>query len=123
MINTLNVRLLGTIEIEVDGKPLAGLHSRPALALLAYLIGAPRPHRREALADLLWEARTTSQALSNLRTVLAGLRRWLGDVIVVNRDTVAIRPDGRCWIDLVELQTRLAPIPRMPSRCRARRLP
>ncbi len=44
---TLSIRLLGPVEIHVDGEPLA-VDTRKAIALLAYVAGAGRPTARES---------------------------------------------------------------------------
>ena len=49
----LTIRLLGPVDIRVDGVPLA-VDTRKAVALLAYVAVAGRPTPREALATLLW---------------------------------------------------------------------
>ncbi len=77
----LKIRLLGTFDVVLDGAPLAGFRSAKVRALLAYLaVETDALHRREALATLLWgefperdAQRSLSQALSNLRGLLAPL--------------------------------------------------
>ena len=85
---TLALRLLGEVTLRRGDQPLAGLPSRKAEALLIYLACTRRPIAREVLADLLWDDRPYQTALSNLRTLLSGLRRVVGPVVVVERDTV-----------------------------------
>ncbi len=76
----LVVRLLGGYRVELDGKAVYDFETDKARALLAYLIvEADRPHRREALASLLWPERPDSVARTNLRQALARVRRALAD--------------------------------------------
>ena len=77
----LQIQLLGTFNILLDGTPLTHFRSAKVRALLAYLaVESGRPHRREVLATLLWgeypqrdAQRSLSQALTNLRSLLAPL--------------------------------------------------
>ena len=71
---------LGGFQVVLDSHPVTEFKSNKVRALLAYLaVEADRPHRREALAGLLWPERSDRDALSNLRYTLANLRRTLGD--------------------------------------------
>ena len=49
------IRLLGPVDIRVDGAPLS-VDTRKAVALLAYLAVTGRPVSRESLGALLWPA-------------------------------------------------------------------
>lgn len=86
----LEISLLGEINIRLHGELVTGFRSQKEIALLAFLAHTGRAHNREALADLLWEARSTRQSLSNLRTTLARLRKQVGDHLVVTQKTVAV---------------------------------
>ena len=104
----LEISLLGEIIIRLDGEPLTRFRSQKEIALLAYLAHTGQTHNREALADLLWEARSTKQSLSNLRTALARLRKQVGDHLVVTRKTVAVTPAVHELTDSVRFQKMLA---------------
>jgi len=69
----LRVRVLGTTELAVDGRPLAGLASAKATALLVYLAMTGRPQSRSALAGLLWSDLPEATARANLRLALTKL--------------------------------------------------
>ena len=76
----LSLRLLGPFQVTFDDNLLTRLESEKELALLAYLVAEPgRPHRREALAELLWPHRAEGAARTNLRHTLTILRRAIGD--------------------------------------------
>lgn len=63
-----------------DGQQLSGFEYDKVRALLAYLVmEADRPHRREALAGLLWPEQSEKAARDSLRNALATLRRAIGD--------------------------------------------
>jgi DNA-binding SARP family transcriptional activator len=90
------VRILGPVEVAVDGSPLA-VDTRKALALLAYLVVTRRPAGRETLAALLWPESAGPDARGALRRTLSVLRAGLGGavpdepVLVVDRSAVALR--------------------------------
>ncbi|MBC8504950.1 MAG: hypothetical protein ISR58_13420 [Anaerolineales bacterium] len=76
----LQITLLGSFKVSLENKPVSGFKSDKARALLAYLsVEADRPHRREALAGLLWPDSPERKARTNLRSALANLRQVLGD--------------------------------------------
>ncbi len=71
----LSIRVLGPFQVSLDGEPVSGFASDKVRALLAYLALSPdRPHRREALAGLLWPEFPERSARTNLRNALANLR-------------------------------------------------
>lgn len=73
----LEVRLLGTFDVRLDGRPIP-FSSRPAQSLFAYLIlKAGTPHRREKLAALLWPDSSEETARGNLRHALWQVRKGI----------------------------------------------
>jgi DNA-binding SARP family transcriptional activator/predicted ATPase len=103
----LTVRLLGTLQVTLNGEAVSGLESDKARALLAYLaIERERPHRREKLAGLLWSDWTEQSARANLRRVLANLRQVIGDhqatppFLHISRQTVQFNSASDAWIDV-----------------------
>src|SRR5260221_6863693 len=76
----LSLALLGSLQIRLDGAPVTGFESDKVRALLAYLaLEAERPHRRAALAGLLWPERPERAAHLSLNQALANLRHAIGD--------------------------------------------
>jgi len=71
----LSFQLLGSVSLFKDEQPLSQFRSQKEAALLIYLAQTGQSHSRDFIADLLWDDRTTQQALSNLRTALARLRK------------------------------------------------
>jgi DNA-binding SARP family transcriptional activator len=70
---------LGPFQVTLDDQPAAFATDR-ARALLAYLaVEADRPHRREALAGLLWPDQPEAAARRNLSQSLVRLRRAIDD--------------------------------------------
>ncbi len=113
MTATLQLTLLGALELSAGDAPLTGLRSHKAIALLVYLACNPGAQRREFLADLLWDnATSTAQSLSNLRTVLSRLRGHLGDYLLVTPETIAIAPDAPIGLDVRTLEQQIAALPR-----------
>ena len=109
MRDNLQIFTLGGLSIQVDGEPLTDLASRKAEALLVYLTCNRRTHARELLAEMLWDERTQSQAMANLRVVLASLRKHLGDFLHIERNKVALKQEVNVWIDALELDAQLKP--------------
>src|SRR5579871_3836524 len=107
MVNPLEITTLGGLVIRADGKLVMGLASRKAEALLVYLACTGRPQSREVLADLLWDERSQTQALSNLRTVLASLRQRLGAYLLADRQTIALNTPAPFYLDVRELEAGL----------------
>ena len=67
MEQELRVRVLGATELAVDGRPLVGLASAKATALLIYLAVTGTAQSRSALAGLLWSDLPEATARANLR--------------------------------------------------------
>lgn len=103
MTPLLKVQLLGGAEFMVEGKALTGVKSRKGLALLIYLLYTRRPHSREALAAMFWEAPSTAQSLSNLRTLLTRLRPHFAAYLAIEAETIAINPHAAIQLDVDQL--------------------
>jgi len=101
----LAIRLLGGFRVDVAGWPITAFETDKARALLAYLaVEADRPHRREALAALLWPDQARDVAQHNFRATLYRLRKALGETACLNvtsRD-VQLAPSDGCWLDVAE---------------------
>jgi DNA-binding SARP family transcriptional activator len=70
--------LFGGFKAELDGQSLTGFGTDKNRALLAYLaLDSGRPHRREALAALLWPDQPEAAARNSLRQALYQLRHLL----------------------------------------------
>lgn len=108
----LDIRLLGTFEITLDGKPLTGFATDKARALLAYLaLEAAHPQRRDVLATLLWPDQPENKARQNLRQTLLYLRHALNDddqcdvpFLLVDRETVQLNPASDYRLDVTEFE-------------------
>lgn len=101
----LEVCLLGKFEIRLDNQPIE-IHSRPAQALLAYLmLNAETSYRREKIAALLWPDSDEVSARSNLRQALWRLRKAVGEgYFRTNKISVGFNPQADYALDVDALQ-------------------
>jgi DNA-binding SARP family transcriptional activator len=104
----LEIRTLGGLSLRKNGEAIKDLGSRKAEAILVYVAIEGRPHNRNVLAALLWPESTENQALTSLRVALSLLRKDLGDYIEVSRDTVSMKPDAQVYLDVSDLEEKLA---------------
>ncbi|MGH7506455.1 MAG: AAA family ATPase, partial [Longimicrobiales bacterium] len=93
---SLEIRLLGRLEVVRDARALDLPRSRKARALMAYLAATARGHGREHLCDLLWDGPADPRAA--LRGALSKLRPLLDDDrttrLVTEGDRVSFEPNG-----------------------------
>jgi len=106
-MDLLRIFTLGGLRLLRGDEPVARFETRKAEALLVYLACNRRAHPREMLADLLWDERSQDQALSNLRGVLTSLKKQLEPYLTITRESVALNPEARVWIDVSEFETHL----------------
>jgi predicted ATPase/DNA-binding SARP family transcriptional activator len=119
---------LGPFRVTYDDRSVVGFESDKGRALLAYLlIEADRPHRREALAALLWPDQTETAARQNLRQALYNLHHILSTAgaahsaphrgddpgshtgpLLVTRQTVQLNPASDTWGDVASFNQLLA---------------
>ena len=103
----LEVRVLGPIDIRVDGAPLV-VDTRKAVAILVLLGIERRPYARDELAAMLWPESDDESARSALRRTLSVLRSALGGRwVIAGRSAVALEGDG-FHVDLWELEAAAA---------------
>jgi predicted ATPase/DNA-binding SARP family transcriptional activator len=111
MGDRLEIFTLGGLRILQGGAPVSGLNNRKAEALLVYLASTRRPQPREVLAEMLWDDRTESQAMGNLRVLFTILRQALGDFLIITREDARINPAALVWMDALELEDGLCKLP------------
>jgi DNA-binding SARP family transcriptional activator len=99
------VRLLGQVEIEVDGRPFQLATPRKSLQVLAYLLlhragSVPRDH----LAFLLWPDEEEGVARARLRSTINDMLRILpqphGDFVRTNTETIWWNSTVDLWLDV-----------------------
>ncbi|GJM42387.1 MAG: hypothetical protein DHS20C20_26690 [Ardenticatenaceae bacterium] len=107
----LKIFLFGPPSFFINGQPLTNTTSNKVEALLAYLVCHPYPHLRDALASLLFNAHSRSQANSNLRVLLSRLRRVCADSVLITRQTVRLNPAYKVWVDTAVFQQTISQQP------------
>jgi DNA-binding SARP family transcriptional activator len=105
MPSVLHLTLLGPPRIRLADRKVAELFPQKTQALLYYLAGTGQAQPRSTLATLLWGDSPETAARTNLRKALLGLRRNLGDYLLIDRQTVALRPEARVWVDVKAFET------------------
>src|SRR5690554_6564051 len=111
----LSIAALGPLVVTLDGQPITRLAYDKVWALLVFLAhDTSHPHRREALAGLLWPDQPEEKARANLRQALARLRKALGDAealppfLAVEHTGVQFNAAGDAAFDVTEFTTLLA---------------
>jgi len=89
--------------VELTGQ-IVKLETRKAAALLCYLSLSPGECQRELLATMLWPEGSQQKALANLRRTLSSLNASLPGWIEANRDTLALKRNGKLWVDVEVFQ-------------------
>ncbi len=103
----LELRLLGQFSIILNEQAIE-IPSRPAQALLAYLVlNAGTPQSRERLAGLFWPDASEANARSSLRHALWRLRKDFSQpgtpedlYLVADRYSITFAPQVECFIDI-----------------------
>ncbi len=107
----LQVIALGGLSFLLEDEVISSFASRKAEALLIYLIISEKDVlNREELASLFWEESSASEALLNLRVVLASLKKVLGDFITITRRNVNFNFDTDFFCDTLALRSGLSKI-------------
>jgi DNA-binding SARP family transcriptional activator/predicted ATPase len=96
----LQLRLFGGIQISVNGVRISDIATRKAEALLVFLACERYPHQRETLAELFWNDLPAERAAGNLRLILTYLRKHCEPFLDITRQTIGLRSDVGCWLDL-----------------------
>jgi DNA-binding SARP family transcriptional activator len=104
----LEIFTLGGSRFVLEGGAFQGFSTRKVEALAIYLASTGRPQPREFLADLLWDDRSQSRALSNLRVALTNLRKHLDAYFIITRDSAAVNPEADVWLDAAELESKVS---------------
>jgi ABC-type oligopeptide transport system substrate-binding subunit/DNA-binding SARP family transcriptional activator len=110
MNDRLEIHTLGRLLLQIGDKSVTGLVSRKAAALLIYLAANSRPYSREVLADMLWDDRSQSQAMANLRVALSSLRKEVGEYVNITREKVGMNTEANTWLDAIQFEQELAPL-------------
>jgi predicted ATPase/DNA-binding SARP family transcriptional activator len=104
----LEIRTFGGLSVRLNGRGIKGMGSNKAEAMLVYLVVKRKQHTRNELATLFWPECTQQHASTSLRVVLSILRKNLRDYLEICRDTAGINPDADIYLDLSDLEKKLA---------------
>ena len=107
----LKVRLLGAVEIILDGRRLRAFNSLRLQRFLALIALRSDPQHRARLAFELWPDSDERQARTNLRKLLHDLRHSLPDVgqfVEIHNETVRWMPSGPTEVDVLSFQEAIA---------------
>ena len=100
--HSIRLRLLGNVEVELDGTVLAlGHRQQRLLAALAVL--GPKPRR--FLGELLWPDRTAERAMGSLRTTVFNISRQVPGAVGARGNNIALAET--VTVDLHELRASL----------------
>jgi DNA-binding SARP family transcriptional activator len=81
MVATVAFRMLGPLEADVDGHPVALGGPKPRLLLATLLLRPNTAVSADVLVDVLWPGSPPRSAAANVRTYVHGLRRLLDNRI------------------------------------------
>jgi ABC-type oligopeptide transport system substrate-binding subunit/DNA-binding SARP family transcriptional activator len=108
---TLEVCLLGTLDMCCDGHRLPKPPTLKSQSLLAYLVlHRDRPQNREHLAEIFWGDRPERKARRSLTTALWHIRRCLPEAgyLLSEPQTVQFDPQADLWLDVDEFESQAA---------------
>jgi DNA-binding SARP family transcriptional activator len=112
-IPSIEVRMLGFLDVAIDGRHIAKWGSLKARALFQYLVfHARQPVRRESLMDVFWPRHTRDSARNNLNVSLYNLRRTLHEqraqkYVLFAGGCYLLNPELGWWIDRDEFAATL----------------
>ena len=100
----LRARVLGALEVELNGAVIDSPASQRPWALFAYITLSPRPIPRAELWTRFWPGVLDQSARASLRSALWTLRRHLGTSLVVDGERVSLSAEDGLWIDVREFE-------------------
>ncbi|WP_444941412.1 alpha/beta fold hydrolase [Microbulbifer sp. ZKSA004] len=104
----ISIQMLGDLLVSRDGSPVSLPPSRKTRSLLAFLLLAARPHRRDRLCEIFWELPDDPRA--SLRWSLSKIRSIVNDPeierLIADRERVSLDTEGIC-IDVAEIALKL----------------
>lgn len=99
----LRIRVLGGLELELEGRRLATPAARRARLLLGWLALNPGPQPRGALAARMWPDVLDESARTSLRNAAWAVRKALGDgaeaFLLATRETLELAGEPGVWVD------------------------
>ena len=117
----LSISTLGSFIVSLDGRPVDSFEYNKIRALLTCLVvEADRPHRREALAGLLWPDQSQKAALDSLRNALSKLRQAIGDretqppYLFISKEEIQFNSASDHWLDVKRFSAIIGGVPHAP---------
>src|SRR5215475_10231568 len=107
----LQIRLLGAVEIILDGRRLRAFNSLRLQRFLALIVLRRDPQHRSRLAFELWPDSDERQARTNLRKLLHDFRHSLPDIgkfVDIDDETVRWIPTGPTEVDVLRFRDAMA---------------
>jgi len=107
----LEVRLLGVVEVILDGRRLRAFNSLRLQRFLALIALRRGPQQRSRLAFELWPDSDEHQARTNLRKLLHDFRHSLPDIdefVEIDNETVRWIPTGPSEVDVLRFHDAMA---------------
>ena len=107
----LEVRLLGVVEIILDGRRLLAFNSPRLQRFLALIVLRRGPQHRSRLAFELWPDSNERQARTNLRKLLHEFRHSLPDIVEfveIDNETVRWIPTAPSEVDVLRFRDAMA---------------
>jgi DNA-binding SARP family transcriptional activator len=110
----LEARLLGTLEVRVDGVPVTRWNGPRGTSVLRYLLSRERHAcSREQLLEEFWPAVPPQAARNRLQVAVSGLRRAFGQVTTAQvieyvGGAYRINPGLRLAVDVLQFEQRLS---------------
>jgi DNA-binding SARP family transcriptional activator/tetratricopeptide (TPR) repeat protein len=102
LTTVLRARLLGALEVELNGTAIRASPSQRPWAVFAYLALATDSVSRAELASRFWPDVLDQSARASVRSALWSLRRELGDTLAVDGERVGLEDAQGVWVDLHE---------------------
>ncbi len=108
MDEELELALLGTPQVLLNGRLVTEFKTNKAQGLLYYLAVTRESHLRAKLATLLWGDFPEDKARVNLSKALSELRSLVRDHILVKGQTISFAQDTSYGMDVERLETGIA---------------
>ncbi|MEV6811996.1 BTAD domain-containing putative transcriptional regulator, partial [Micromonospora sp. NPDC051296] len=93
-IMQVDLRLLGRMQLLVEGVDVTPGAARRRAVLTALALGANGPVSLNRLSEVTWGAMPPASAVANLRSHVTGLRKVLGDRLTARRNAYELRLAG-----------------------------
>jgi DNA-binding SARP family transcriptional activator len=110
----IELRLLGPVEVLVDGRPVA-LPAKPRTLLAALALERGRVVSTERLVDVLWDERPPEQAVKTIQVYVSQLRRALGAETVETVGAGYRLAADRTELDVTEFERLAAAAETLPA--------